>query len=147
MKRLSILLSYATKEQRRLMRDKRNGKKKAKRREESVFLSFRALLSQKLLLRNHYHVTTRPLLRDYLSKRVRRLKRERRIEDNYSILRSIIRTRRSIIRFRQSVIRIGRSVIRFGHSIVRLGQAIIRCSVLIRSTKYRNNYFSRTFIS
>ena len=57
MKRLSILLPYATKEQRRLMRDKRNGKKKAKRREKSVFEFPRVTLTE--------IIVTQPLSRDY----------------------------------------------------------------------------------
>ena len=82
------------------MRDKRNEKKKLKE-EKSLFFEFPRVTLTEI-------IATQPLSRDcativtrlFQYKRVRRLKREQRIEDNYSILRSIIR-------FRQSTIRIG----------------------------------------
>ena len=55
-KRLSILLHYATKEKRRLIWDKRN-EKEAKRREKSVFEFPRVTLIE--------IIATQPLSRDY----------------------------------------------------------------------------------
>ncbi len=72
------------------MRDKQNGKKKIIE-EKSLFFDFPRFTLTEIIATHHYHVTTRQLLRVYMSKRVTRLKRERKIEDNYSILRSIIR--------------------------------------------------------
>ncbi len=56
-KRLSILLPYTTKEQRRLIRDKRNGKEKLKE-EKSLFLEFPRVTLTEI-------IATQPLSRDY----------------------------------------------------------------------------------
>ena len=56
-KRLSILLSYATKEQKRLIRDKRNKKEKLKEEKKSVFEFPRVTLIE--------IIATQPLSRDY----------------------------------------------------------------------------------
>ena len=58
-KRLSILLSYATKEQRRLMREKRNGKEKLKE-EKSLFFEFPRVTLIEI-------IATQPLSRDYVT--------------------------------------------------------------------------------